>query len=354
MKAQYRHYGCRITDDLTYKGIKTLFMENELIRIGILLDKGADIFQLIDKQSDTDFLWKSPNGITTPSKYRETIASDSGSFLDHYHGGWQDIFPGGGPANYKGAEIGLHGEITQLGWEYTIIEDTEESIKIEFTVDCIRTPFRIEKTIEIKRNNPSIFIVETITNLSEESLEFMWGHHPAIGAPFLKEGVKLIVPAEKGEVHSPKFMESGIFNPGQQFDWPMINTGETLIDLSTVGAENAGYGDLIYLKDLKAGWYAILDQEKKLGFGLAWPKEIFSCIWFWFVYGQSPGYPWWNRIYCLSLEPWSSATNSLTKAIEQNTTLKIKGGESITIPLTAVVIKNADEINNIKINGTVT
>ncbi len=354
MKAQNRHYGCRITDELIYKGMNTVFMENEVIKVGILVDKGADIFQLIHKQSDTDFLWKSPNGITTPSKYRETIASGTGSFLDHYHGGWQDIFPGGGPATYKGAEIGLHGEVTQLGWEYTIITDTAESIKVAFSVNCIRTPFHIEKTIELKANDPAVYIIEKITNLSKEDLEFMWGQHPAIGAPFLKKGVKLMIPAEKGIVHSPQFMASGIFEPGQEFDWPIIKKGNEQIDLSVVSGEDAGYGDMIYIKDLKEGWYAIVDQEKQLGFGLAWPKEIFSCIWFWFVYGQSPGYPWWNRTYCLALEPWTSAPNDLEKAIEQNTTFKIKGGENITIPLTAVVIINANKVNNIEINGTVT
>lgn len=354
MSAKYRHYACRITDEMTYKGMNTIFMENELISIGILLDKGADIFQLIHKASDMDFLWKSPNGITTPSRYRETMASSTGSFLDHYHGGWQDIFPGGGPANYMGAELGLHGEVSQLGWEYTILEDTAERIKVLLTVNCIRTPFRIEKTIELRSSNPAIYIVEKIINLSTETLEFMWGQHPAIGAPFLRKGVKLIIPAAKGEIHSPKFMESSIFEPGQVFDWPIVRNGEKETDLSIVLGDDANCGDLVYIKDLKEGWYAILDEEKELGFGLAWPKEIFKYIWFWFVYGKSSGYPWWDRTYCLALEPWTSAPSSLAKAMEQNTTIRIKGGESLTVPLTAVVITNANKISNIGINGTVT
>lgn len=353
MKAKYRHYACRITDELTYKGMNTIFMENELVKIGILLDKGADIFQLIHKASDTDFLWKSPNGITTSSKYRETIASSNGSFLDYYHGGWQDIFPGGGPGIYKGAELGLHGEVSQLGWEYEIVEDSAECIKVLLAVDCIRMPFRIEKTIELRTNNPAIYIIEKIINLSSETLEFMWGQHPAIGAPFLKKGLKLIVPAQKAEIHTPKFMESGIFQPGQEFDWPIIRTNDKEIDLSLVMGEDANFGDLVYIKDLKEGWYVIMDEEKELGFGLVWPKEIFKYIWFWFVYGKSPGYPWWDRTYCLALEPWTSMPNSLAKAMEKNTTIQIRGGDSLTVPLTAVVITNANKISNIEINGTV-
>jgi len=297
MKAKYRHYGCRITDESTYKGRNVLFLENELIKTGLLLDKGADLFQFIYKPADVDFLWKSPNGLLNPQKYHDTIASGAGTFLDNYHGGWQEIFPGGGPYVYQGAELGLHGEVTQLGWDYSILEDEPETILVKLEVDCVRTPFHIEKTIRMKQHDPSVYIEEKITNLSTQDLYVMWGQHPALGAPFLKKGNRLFLNARKAVVHSPKFMESGIFEPGREFDWPTIRTDDKEIDLSIIGDESCGYGDLLYLKELEEGWYACIDPEARLGFGLAWPKEIFPYLWFWLVYGKSPGYPWWDRTY---------------------------------------------------------
>ena len=147
--AANRHYGCRITDDLIYKGLRTLFLENDLVRVGVLLDKGADIFQFLHKPTDTDFLWRSPNGIVNPGTL-PGAASYGGSFLDFYHGGWQEILPGGGPVDYRGAELGLHGEVTHLGWDCEHPRRPAKTrLRCGLSVNCLRTPFRLERTMRL-------------------------------------------------------------------------------------------------------------------------------------------------------------------------------------------------------------
>lgn len=351
--AQYRNYACRITDDLLYKGMRALFIENELLRIGILLDKGADLFQFVHKPSDTDFLWRSPQGLRRPDRFEATRASSAGAFLDSYHGGWQEILPGGGPVEYRGAELGLHGEVTHLGWEYDILVDTPECVKVKLSVDCVRMPLRLVRTMTLKIGSSTLFIDESLTNLSPEPLDFMWGHHPAFGEPFLKSGLRLIIPAGKAQVHEPKFAASGIMEPGVEFDWPVIDVGDRKIDLSNTFGADAGFTELIYIKDLSAGWYALLDVEKKLGIGLSWPKEIFPYLWFWLVYGRAPNYPWWDQVYCLALEPWTSIPNNLDKAIAQGTQSHLEGGETLTISLTATAIAGRDHVSSIDRFGNV-
>ena len=44
-------------------------LENELLKISVLTDKGADIFELVHKKSDTDFMWRTPWSVRNPSKY---------------------------------------------------------------------------------------------------------------------------------------------------------------------------------------------------------------------------------------------------------------------------------------------
>lgn len=351
--AETRHYGCRITDDLVYKGLRTIFLENEVLRVGVLLDKGADIFQFLDKQNDTDFLWRSPNGIVDPRRYRETIANTSGSFLDFYHGGWQEIFPGGGPVNYRGADLGLHGEVTHLGWEYDILTDREDEIVVHLSVKCLRTPFKLERTLRMVKNKPVLFIDETLTNLSPEAQDFMWGHHPAFGAPFLKPGVRVLVPAGKGAAHSPKFSPSGILEPGKEFAWPYAEVDGRTFDLSNVQVDQEGFCELIYLKNLAAGWYAVMDDVNEIGFGLAWPLDVFPNLWFWLVYGKAPGYPWWDRVTCLALEPWTSIPNNLDEAIKHGTQHTLKGGGSLSVSLTAVAIRGKRDIQKINPDGSI-
>jgi hypothetical protein len=343
--AQYRHFGCRITDDLLYKGMRTLFLENELLRVGILLDKGADIFQFLYKPADVDFLWRSPQGLVPPSRFTATRAAGSGAFLDSYHGGWQEILPGGGPADYRGAELGLHGEVTHLGWECAILEDRPERIRVRLSVDCIR--------MLLEAGQPTLFIEEILTNTSPEDMDLMWGHHPAFGAPFLKEGVRLFLPAGEAQVHSPRFAESGLLEPGACFPWPLAPTNGHAIDLARVPGPQAGFAELLYLKNLSGGWYAVLDPEQKVGFGLSWPLEIFPYLWFWMVYGRAPGYPWWNRAYVIALEPWTSIPNSLDQALQTGTTRHLKGGERLNLSLTASAIAGLDRIHHINPNGSI-
>jgi len=351
--AEYRHYHCRITDDLVYKGMRTVFLENELIRVGLLLDKGADIFQFVHKPSDTDFLWRSPQGLINPNRFNATIAHPSGAFLDSYHGGWQEILPGGGPTNYRGADLGLHGEVTHLGWEYDVLKDTPECVTVRLYVNCVRTPLKLEKILRIEQGKPTLFIEETVTNLSPEPIDFMWGHHPAFGAPFLRKGLRLFVPAAKAEAHNPQFAPSSVLEPGSTFEWPVANINGRATDFSHIPGPEAGYSELLYLKDLAAGWYAVLDAERRLGFGLAFEKEVFPYLWFWLVYGKFPGYPWWDRVYCIALEPWTSIPNSLPEAIAAGNQAHLKGGDCLTVSLSATAISGVDTVSEISLNGAV-
>jgi galactose mutarotase-like enzyme len=344
--ATYRHFGCRITDDLVYKGQRALFIENDILRIGILLDKGADIFSFIHKPTDTDFLWVSPIGLLDPRRANPTSAAASGAFLDTYHGGWQEIFPGGGPANYRGAELGLHGEVDQLGWDYAILKDTPEEISVLLSVQCLRTPFHLERKMTLKLGIPSLFVEEQLTNLSNEEQCFMWGQHPAFGEPFLQNGTRIILPPCKGEVHAPSFAASSIFSPGTEFEWPNLPdvTGKR-VDLSICPGRDGGFADLVYLKDLEEGWFKVINPDGSLGIQFSWDLNVFPYLWFWMVFGKAPGYPWWNQVHVIALEPWSSIPNNLDQAIQRKTHSVLKGGGTQTLAFNVTVFQDVEKMN---------
>lgn len=352
--AAYRHFACRILDDTLYRGYRTVFLENELLRIGILLDKGADLFQFLYKPADLDYLWRSPVGLLRKGRFEPTRAASSGAFLDSYHGGWQEILPGGGPAEYRGAELGLHGEVTHLGWDMDILEDSPDEVAVRCSVACVRLPLRLERIMRLERGSPTLFTEETVTNLSPSPVEFMWGHHPAFGAPFLKANMKLFIPAGRGTVHQPQFAPNGIFTPGQEFTWPNVkDRSGNMLDLSVVPGPEAGFADLIYLDDLRAGWYAVLDPAIGLGIGLAWTKDVFPYVWFWLEYGRHGDYPWWDQTYCIALEPWTSMPNNLDLALQAGSVLKLKGGESRTVQLNATALANRQQVKHISLDGTI-
>ena len=70
------------------------YLENDLIRVGLLIEKGADIFEFTYKPCDIDFMWQSPISMRRP--FVATNALPEGAFHDYYYGGWQEILPSAG------------------------------------------------------------------------------------------------------------------------------------------------------------------------------------------------------------------------------------------------------------------
>ena len=59
---------CSITDDWTYKGMRVIWLENDLLKIGILADRGSDIFEFKYKPLNIDLMLRLSKGITNPTQ----------------------------------------------------------------------------------------------------------------------------------------------------------------------------------------------------------------------------------------------------------------------------------------------
>ena len=64
-----RNYGCRMNTSCFYSDFRLVILENQFLRISILADKGTDIFEFLYKPKDVDFMWLSPWGIDSMTKY---------------------------------------------------------------------------------------------------------------------------------------------------------------------------------------------------------------------------------------------------------------------------------------------
>src|SRR5450830_669530 len=125
----FRNYGCMLNTELFYKNLRIAVLENEYLRISVLIGKGTDIFEFLYKPKDIDYMWLSPFGINSASKFIPTVSSSEGNFMDFYEGGWQEIIPNFGKGGiYNNVEEGLHGEVCLIPWQYQIIEDNPKKI----------------------------------------------------------------------------------------------------------------------------------------------------------------------------------------------------------------------------------
>ena len=349
---------CWITDAWRFNGLQAVILENSLLRVVILPDKGSDIVEFRYKPADIDFLLQFPGGLRNPHLDTPSAAIKN-PFLDYFSGGWNDVLPNGGPnVNYKGAEIGQHGEASLMRWQYAIVEDKDQSVALKLWVRLLRTPFLIEKTLSLKADSAVLTIEERVTNEGGEPLHFMWGQHIAFGRPFLDEGAVIDAPDCRFIAHDAMDgYEPRRFQPGVEANWSMIPTPDGKTDDASIVPP---FGDtrvqeMAYLAELSDGWYAITNQKRQVGFGLRFDHTLFRYIWYWQQLGNvAQGYPWWGRLHTTALEPWTSyPTNGLTEAIENGTAYLLQAGEHIETSLLAIAYESKNRVTHITTNGEV-
>jgi galactose mutarotase-like enzyme len=348
-----RHYACRASVDHCYKGYRTAVLENELLRVTVLVDKGADIVEFLHKPTDTDFLLRTPWGLHPAGKLVPSNAHSLGAFHDYYEGGWQSIFPAAGkPGKVGNLEQGLHGEVALMPWDVQIIKDTPAEVALKFSVRTYRTPFRLTKTLRLRSGVAALFIDQEAENLGGEAVTAMWGEHPALGAPFISPACRIDLPMATVVSMQRRENQALRMQGASTGRWPFAKDPlGRRVDLSKLPPLKQPCADLVFLKDLKAPWYAIRNEETQVGFALAWTPEVFRYLWFWQVYGGAKGYPWWSTSYHCALEPHSSMPDSFEAAHAARNVVTFKPGQKKRARLTAVAFQGSKKIKHLGLDG---
>lgn len=352
-----RNYGCRLITDGVLKGMRTVVLENQLLRITVLVDKGTDIWEFLYKPLDVDFMWRSPMGLRDPRTFVPSSENGAGFWFDYWEGAWQEVLPNGGVASdYKGAHYGLHGESSLIPWEFRVLEDQPERISVAFWARMYRSPFYLEKRLSLEEHSGVLTIKETLVNEGRERMAFMWGHHPAFGETFLDEHCVIDTGARRVHVMpGDLFFDTQRFKPGDEFAWPIgVGRNGERIDVSLVPPATNGTADMLCMSDCEEGWFTITNQRLGLGFGLAWPKQVFRYIWFWQVCQGWYEYPLYGRSHVMALEPFTTNPKSgISGALEDGTAMYLDPGEQLSAEMKAVAYTGRGHVERLGPDGTV-
>ena len=104
-----RNFGCRVTTDATLAGLGVVILENELLRVTILADKGSDVYEFLYKPLDVDFMWRAPNGLRRPGV---TVPS-AGRWPEATQVAWESV-----STQSRGASLTIGGpaDTATVGW----------------------------------------------------------------------------------------------------------------------------------------------------------------------------------------------------------------------------------------------
>jgi hypothetical protein len=336
-------------------GMGAITLANGFLSATILPGKGGDVYSLVYKPRAVDVLWKSPWGLGKPGSTHSTAPSSEAAWLDRYEGGWQELFPNGGDeCVYRGATLNFHGEASISGWDYVVRRRTGAMVSVDLVVELARSPFRVRRTMTVERSLPALILEERIENRGEEDLHFMWGHHPALGTPFLSGGCRLQVPAQTFLAHDVEISPACRVAAATRGAWPCIcGKDGRAVDLSIIPPEHERVTEFGYLCGLKEGWYGLTNEKLGAAFGLAWPERVFPFLWFWQELRGSFGYPWYGRCYVMAVEPVTSIPGcGLIRAIEAGTAPLLAAGGNVEARLAAVFFEPG-EVESIDLEGRV-
>lgn len=340
------------------RGVRGIGLENDLLAATVLVDKGADIYELIYKPKGIDVLWKSPWGLRRPGGGHPSAFATPVSWIEAYEGGWQEIFPsGGGPCDYKGVELNFHGEASMFAWDFETAEESGAA-ELRLSARLARSPFRIERTMRIEDGQPVLSLTERVTNDGGEAMDYMWGHHPAFGAPFLSAACRIDTNARTVIADDAYEPPHSPFDTGRRYAWPNGGHGDGVVDLSAVPGPDEPRATLGYFTDYDGdhGWYGITNRELGFGVGMVWPTSAFPHAWFWQEMHASPGFPWYKGVYVMAIEPGTSYPGQgLVNVMQKTGTHRtLQPGESAAARLRAVFYESTNGISGIDPQGRVT
>ena len=269
---------------------------NEFVEVGILVNKGADIYSLVDRRTGVDVLFKAPWGAKRPGPWTATNTSLE-RWIEAYAGGWQLLLPNGGnECVEQGVTWGFHGEAAMVPW--TVVELTSDSVALE--VELVTSPLHVRREMTLRGS--VLKINEVVTNLSPQDVEVMWSHHPAFGPPFLDGSCILSVGC--GSVVADDAAPGTLLAPGSRHSWPLVTSIDgTSVDLREVPTPEQSRAILAYLEDFTSGFFAVTNPTIGLGVGLRWPLEVFDRAWLWQEIHSGTGFPWYRRAYVIAVEP---------------------------------------------------
>ncbi len=338
MKGGIKMKDCRISDDWTYRGMRSIILENSLLKVTVLADSGAKIHELIYKPYDRDFLWHNPR----IEPRRPVFQGDVDAY---WSGGLDECIPTGHACVYRGESLPYLGEVWSLAWDYDVLQRDPEAVEVHLWRTTPISPLRVDRWMSIRSGEHFLRMRHRVTNLGRGNFDFMWGLHPAWAVT--SEHRIDLPPCDV--VIEESLPDAHLGERGTRYTWPYARDQlkEEAFDMRPVRGPESCLSEFQFAHPISEGWFAITDTQAKLGAGLVFQKEVFPVIWLWLGYGA------WRDYHVAAVEAWNAYPQKLDDAVREGVYGTLKGGESRECETKLVVYHGIDAVGRIDPDGNV-
>ncbi|MBM7564026.1 DUF4432 family protein [Paenibacillus sacheonensis] len=329
--------GVKVDTNWTYNEIRTVVMENEKLRVVVMPELGAKIWQIVYKPRDKELLWHHPR--MTPRKLQLHASYD-----DHFFGGWDELYPNDETESIGGETFPDHGEIWTLPWHCAIERSDEQEAVLRLWVETPISATRIVKTITLRAGEAKLRFRHAIENKGRRPQPYLWKLHAAMSA---NESYRIDLPAE--EVRMESFGSPRTGRTSYDYAWPYAEGADgSLHDMRQVLPFGSGVSEFQYATKMRAGWCALTDTKDGIGFGLSYDREALPSCWIFASYGG------WRELQTVVLEPCTGYPAGLADGVERGTHKTLEPGQTALFDIVATVYDGYRAVEGIDGDGNVT
>jgi len=274
----------RVSTDWTYRGLRTVVLENRALRLVFLPEAGGKLWQITYKPHDADLLWNNPR--VAPARHALNSRYD-----DVWSGGWDELFPNDEAAVIEGESYPDHGELWTGGWGVeTSLSRDEAGVQMSF--DTPISAIHVEKRIALRPGVAQVVFHHCFTNCSAVPFPFLWKLHPAFK---VSPQHRLDFPPMQVELE-PAFPGTLSGMP-MQFAWPHCQNRTRKVDLRRITPASERQLYFFYGTGIKEGWCSLTNTTTGVVCSLRFDPEVFRSCWLFATYGG------WRNYNVAVLEP---------------------------------------------------
>ena len=320
--------------DWSYRGLRVITLENELLRLQILPEVGAKIWQITYLPSGADLLWNNPR--IPPA--RHTIHT---RYDDVWSGGWDELFPNDLETTIGGECYPDHGELWTGTWEAEPFTSGDEvGVKLRFQTPV--SAVSVEKTIMLRQGAAHIYFAHWFRNLGSTAFPFLWKLHPAFNVTAQHQ---IDFPPMR-VVREPAYPGTLAEAP-LEFAWPYARMRDREIDLRIVPCQNQRQLYFFYGDQMKSGWCALTNIATRLSCGFRFDPAVFPSCWLFASYGG------WRNYSVAVLEPCTGYPLNFDTIVAAGRQRVLQPGESLSTNVLFTVQEGIASVSDIKENGVI-
>jgi len=278
------------------EGCLAIVVENEFLRLTVLPELGAKIYDIVHKGTGRNILWHNP-------RVRPRKVPFGSRFDDVWSGGWDEIFPNDAESVVDSERFPDMGEAWALEWEYDV-EHQGDFVVLTTRVMTPISPVEIRRKITLKSGETGFVCDYQMRNLSHNEIKFLWKIHPAFD---INESCRIEIPAKIGIV-DPRYAR---YFSQAKYSWPVVRSKNgNEVDISEVDPSRNDC-TLHYVTGLSDGVVRFVDQRNGLVSTIRFDREKLNNVWLFLAYSG------WRGHRTAVIEPSTSYPFDLATAIRR-------------------------------------